>query len=168
MATARSAISTGFDMLEQVAETWLINNRVNLQLLRELPPEGFAATLSTRGARGVGAQLVHVLDVRRWKLEAADKALAAGLPSPKRDDGEDRDLLIDAFEQSGEAIATLIRSCDPATGKVKGFKRGIVAFVGYLIAHESHHRGHALLTLKQCKIRRPESLKMGLWGWNKL
>jgi len=155
-------------MLEQLAESWLINNRVNLQLLREIPPEGLTATLSTRGGRGVGAQLVHLLDVRRWKLEAADKALAADLPAPKRDDGEDRDLLIDAFERSGEAIATLIRSCDPDTGEVKGFKRGIVAFVGYLIAHESHHRGHAMLTLKQAKIRRSDALKMGLWNWSKI
>jgi uncharacterized damage-inducible protein DinB len=53
-------------------------------------------------------------------------------------------------------------------GRVKGFRRGIVALVGYFIAHDAHHRGHAVLTLKECGIRRPETLKYGLWDWNRI
>jgi uncharacterized damage-inducible protein DinB len=35
-----------------------------------------------------------------------------------------------------------------------------------LIAHEGHHRGHAMLTLKQCGIKLPDVLKWGLWEWS--
>ena len=35
-----------------------------------------------------------------------------------------------------------------AGGKIKGFKPHAVAFLGYLISHESHHRGQAGWALK--------------------
>ncbi|MFQ5843424.1 MAG: DinB family protein [Planctomycetota bacterium] len=155
-------------MTDALIETWLINNRVNLLLLGELSPEALRCTLSTRGGRTVGQQWAHVYEVRRSKVEAADKALAGDLPRVTRTQGHDPRLLTDAFERSGEAVAELIRRSAAAGGRVKGFRRGIVALVGYFIAHDAHHRGHILLTLKQCQVRRSDRLRMGLWEWNKI
>ena len=153
-------------MTEELAEALLINNRVNLLLLKELTPDALRCTLSTRGGRTVGQQLVHVYEVRRSKLEAADKALAKELPAVTREQGHDKRLLQQAFERSGDAVAELVRQC--TDGRVKGFKRGIAALVGYFIAHDAHHRGHILLTLKQAKVKRPEILRFGPWEWNKI
>jgi uncharacterized damage-inducible protein DinB len=155
-------------MTEDLVEAWLINNRVNLLLLNELTPEALRATLSTRGGRTVGQQLVHVYEVRRSKLEAAKKTLAEDLPAVTRDQGHDKRLLIRAFERSGSAVAELIRRSVAAGGQVKGFKRGIVALIGYLIAHDAHHRGHILLTLKQAKVKRSDHLRFGPWDWNRI
>jgi uncharacterized damage-inducible protein DinB len=155
-------------MYEALAETWLINNRVTLRMLGELGTEALECTVSTRGGRTVGQQLVHVYEVRRRKLEQADRTLAADLPPVAREQGNDKALLVDAFKRSGDAVAKLIRRSAAVGGSVKGFRRGIVALVGYFIAHDAHHRGHILLTMKLCGVRRSPELQMGLWGWNQI
>jgi uncharacterized damage-inducible protein DinB len=155
-------------MVESLVESWLINNRVDLLLIDTLSDEGLRATLSERGGRSVGQQLVHVLDVRRRKIEKADAALAKKLPKVTRADGHDRKKLHAGFERSADAVVTIIRRSAAQGGKVKGFKRGIVAYVSYLMAHDAHHRGHALLTVKQSKIKRPDELIYGLWAWNNI
>ena len=51
-------------------------------------------------------------------------------------------------------------------GKVKSFKKGLIPMIAYFIAHEAHHRGHAMLTMKQSGVKIPEILKWGLWDWD--
>ena len=55
-----------------------------------------------------------------------------------------------------------------ADGKVRGFSRGVVPLLAYLIAHDAHHRGNILLTLKQCGHPVPQNVRYGIWKWDKL
>ena len=57
--------------------------------------------------------------------------------------------LIQALNGSAVAVERLIRRACSHGGQVGGFKRDIVVLLGYLTAHESHHRGSILLTAKQ-------------------
>ena len=153
-------------MSEPLAEAWLISHRATLLLLANLDADSLATTLSTRGGRTVGQQFVHVNDVRLSRLEAAGKARVKGLPRPKREQGHDQAVLIHALTASANAIADLIR--ESADGTVKGFRRGIAALTGYLIAHEAHHRGNAFVTLKQNGVRLPDPVRWGIWDWDRL
>jgi uncharacterized damage-inducible protein DinB len=153
-------------MKEQLIEAWRINNNMNLLFIDNINDEGMKKTLSTRGGRTVYLQLVHVHNVRMSWLEIIAKDIFNKYESLDKKLPYNKKLLRKSFEDSGKAIEEFIdRSWDQG-GKVRIFKKGLIPFTAYLIAHEGHHRGHAMLTLKQCGIKLPDVLKWGLWEWS--
>jgi uncharacterized damage-inducible protein DinB len=156
-------------MLEQLVESWQINHRVTLKLLSALNDDALQATLSTRGGRDVARQLAHVHESRMRLAELTSKTNRdAKLPHFAKGESPAKKQLRDAFEVSSRGVETSIREGWANGGKLPGFKRGVIPFVGYLIAHESHHRGSILLTLKQTGHKLSDELRWGLWDWNKL
>ncbi len=156
-------------MVEQLVETWQINHRVTLKLLDALSDEALKATLSTRGGRDIARQLAHVHEVRAGFAETTSKTNRdAKLPHFAKGESPSKKQLRAALEASAKGIETTIREAAANGGKVTGFKRGLLPMIGYLIAHESHHRGSIILTLKQSGHKIPDELKWGLWDWNKL
>lgn len=153
---------------QQLCDTWLINHRVNLKLIDELTEESLAYTLSKRGGGTIGHQLAHLYNIRFWKLERFAKSLVADLATIKAEDLKTKSLLINSHNDSAERVLQLINSSLAASGQVKGFKRGLIPLVGYFLAHDAHHRGNILLTLKQAGFTLSDALKYGIWEWNTL
>ena len=81
------------------------------------------------------------------------------------DAGTDRKALGRALSASSKAVQELLRKSLAAGGKVKGFKPHAAAFVGYLISHESHHRGQIGWSLKFSGHALDKKTAYGLWEW---
>ena len=155
-------------MLSQILETWHINNRVNLMLLDGITDEGMVCSLSTRGGRDVARQFAHMHNVRLSWLEVSAKDLTKGVKKLDSKTTYSRADLKKHFATSVDAIAKWLERCVEAGGTLKGYKRGVVPALGYLLAHEGHHRGSILLTLKQCGHKVSTEVQYGIWDWNKI
>jgi uncharacterized damage-inducible protein DinB len=151
-------------MEDPLVETWQIHNRINLYLLDAIADESLVATLNGKG-KSVRDQFAHVHNVRLMWLKSAGPELLEGLEKlePKLD--HDKAKLKASLEASGQAIGTLLGKAVASGGKVKGFKPHVTAFLGYLISHESHHRGQVGWTLKHSGHPLDQKTAFGLWEW---
>lgn len=145
-------------------DTWQINNRINLYLLEAIPEENLRDTLTSKG-RSAGEQFAHIHNVRLMWLKAALPDLLNGQEKIEKENAHDKKLLRDSLTASGKAIETLLQHAVENGGKVKGFKPHVMAFVGYLAAHDAHHRSQAIIALKQSGHKLDQKTLYGIWEW---
>lgn len=145
-------------------ETWAIHDRINLYLLDAVDPLSLSSHSASKG-RSVGEQFAHIHNVRLMWLKASAPDLLKGLTKVENEQATDKKLLRKSLVDSGVAIGTLLTKSLDADGKVKGFKPHAAAFLGYLISHESHHRGQIALTLKQSGKPLDKKIGYGMWEW---
>ncbi|GGI56967.1 DinB family protein [Winogradskyella haliclonae] len=150
-------------MHKEIIETWQIHNRINSYLLDTIENENYLNDLSTAKGRNVRNQFMHMHNVRlMWIKEALPELL------PNLEKLEDDNLSIEKLKiniiASGIAIEKLLKF-GLENNRIKGFKPHPTAFLGYLISHESHHRGQIVLILKECGHSISKKAGFGLWQW---
>ncbi|MCB0658633.1 MAG: DinB family protein [Saprospiraceae bacterium] len=150
-------------MQEEAIETWHIHNRINLYLLASLEEDHLNDMSASRG-RTVGEQFAHIHNVRLMWLKVSMPERLESLDKFEKGQALNIDVLSAALEKSGNAVADLLAR-GLAEGRVKGFKPHPSAFLGYLISHESHHRGQILLSLKQSGHPVDKKIQFGIWEW---
>ncbi len=151
------------ELIDQLVDTWTIHNRINLYLLDAIDPAALSGVSASKG-RSVAAQFAHIHNVRLMWLKSAQPALLDGLEKVETKPQPDKDQLRSALEASGMTMATVIRD-GLTSGRIKGFKPHPTAFLGYLIAHESYHRGEIGIVLTQCGHPLDDKTSYGLWEW---
>jgi uncharacterized damage-inducible protein DinB len=148
-----------------LVDAWCMGHEANLYLLDNLP----AAWLSDRyGARtrDVRAQFQHMHDVRVYWMEQAAPDLGQGAGRLGKDATPTKAQLKKALKASSKVVeAFLERAAE--TGKVPQWNGPPETFLGYLIAHEAHHRGLIMVSLRACDRKPSKELVYGQWDWGK-
>jgi len=148
--------------MNPLTETWEIHNRINLYLLDSIDEANLIDISASKG-RTVGEQFAHIHNVRLMWLKVSEPAALATLVKIEKE-RINKERLKAALIESGEAIAQLFEKAG-VDGKVKGFKPHAAGFLGYLISHESHHRGQIMLALKQSGHPVDKKIQFGIWEW---
>ncbi len=126
------------------------------------------STLSKRGGRDVAAQFAHMHNNRVWQLEKRAKDLAKGLVIFPTKTSPSKAALKKALKSSTNAIGRFMQDIVDGKPKRRGFKKGLPTTFAYFVAHESHHRGSILLTLKECGHKLDNAASYGIWDWDRI
>ncbi|HTF31728.1 MAG TPA: DinB family protein [Flavitalea sp.] len=148
--------------MKEIIETWEINNRINLYLLESVKDEHLSSVAASKG-RTVGEQFAHIHNVRLMWLKAAMPDLLNNVEKIENNAINKR-FIAEQLSKSSKVISQLFEK-SLAEGKLKGFKPHPAAFLGYIISHESHHRGQIVLSLKQSNHPVDKKILFGLWEW---
>jgi uncharacterized damage-inducible protein DinB len=165
MAAAKAA-STDGPWDERAKDSLLrafdIHSRINIYLLQNLDPAAWRATTPGGKGRDIAALAAHMHSVHGMWLKAAG---VAKLPAPLDKSTVTIEEAIAGLTETAEALRSLIAASLDTGVRVKNFKPDTTAFVGYLIAHDSHHRGQIAMLARQVGFPLDKKVNFGLWEW---
>ena len=163
-APAQASKPPAMDYRKSLLETFSINEKANQILLSSIAADAWHAAPPSGKGRSIADIAAHIHNVRLMWLAAADKS--AKLPAKLDPEKASREQVQGSLKASADAIHGLLqKALEDAAGKVPNFKPDVVAFVGYLIAHDSHHRGQISMLARQVGHPLPPKVGFGLWEW---
>jgi len=138
------------------------NNRINQYLIENLPVEAWNAKPADGKGRTIAAMVTHMHNVRvMWlkagKFEEIPKQLDRSSVTPAQ--------AIRGLDKSQEALSEVISRAIASDGKIKNFRPDVAGFIGYLIAHDAHHRGQIAMLARQLGHPLPQKAMFGMWEW---
>ena len=163
------------DLRNTILDAWTTNHRVTVFLVEHLPVELWEATVPGVPRRSVRMLAGHIHNARCMWLKTLGKE--HGITVPRNVDRfkvKPEDLTA-ALECSSTGILSLLKfGCDqggsiPATPSYvwRNLPLDVGHVLGYLIAHEAHHRGQIVMLARQLGQRLPPEVTAGIWQWSK-
>jgi len=138
------------------------NNRINLYLIENLPPEAWNAKPPDGKGRTVAAIVAHMHNVRVMWLKAAK---SEEIPEPLDRSSVTPAQAVRGLDESREALGKVISRAIASDGRIKNFRPDVAGFIGYLIAHDAHHRGQIAMLARQLGHPLPQKAMFGMWEW---
>jgi uncharacterized damage-inducible protein DinB len=140
------------------------NNRINHYLIDNLPPAAWRAKPPDGKGRTIAAIVAHMHNVRVMWLKATK---AEEIPGQL-----DRATVTPAqamrgLESSRHALCVIISRAMAGDGRIRGFRPDVAGFLGYLIAHDAHHRGQITMLARQLGHPLPQKAIFGMWEWGR-
>jgi uncharacterized damage-inducible protein DinB len=151
-----------FSLPQALLHAFDTNDRINQYMLENLPADAWCAAPPAAKGRTVAAIVAHMHNVRVMWLKAAK---AADIPDQLERDKVASAQAAKGLEQSRAALAKVIEAALEGDGRVKGFRPDVAGFVGYLIAHDAHHRGQICMLARQMGHPLPQKVMFGMWEW---
>lgn len=138
------------------------NNRINQYLIDNLSPAVWNAKPGGKG-RTIAAIVAHMHNVRVMWLKATNaEEIPAQLDRTTVTPGQ----AVRALERSRHKLSLVLSQALAGDGHVKGFRPDVAGFLGYLIAHDAHHRGQITMLARQLGHPLPQRAMFGMWEWN--
>jgi uncharacterized damage-inducible protein DinB len=138
------------------------NNRINQYLIDNLPPEAWKMKSADGKGRTIAAIVAHMHNVRVMWLKAAK---AKEIPDQLDRATVTPSQALRGLESSCHALSVVIIHALETDGRVRSFRPDVAGFLGYLIAHDAHHRGQITMLARQLGYPLPQKAMFGMWEW---
>jgi uncharacterized damage-inducible protein DinB len=158
---------------EDAARLFAASERMNQLLLEHLVPEAWSAS-PPGNVRTIAAIFTHMHNVRcKWiRLTAPYLKVPAQLHRTQSTRQEVRH----GMAESGTLCSVMLSEALDNSGRIESFRRDGWApawparldMLCYMLAHEAHHRGQALMVAHQLGFPLPRRIWDGIWNWQPL
>jgi uncharacterized damage-inducible protein DinB len=151
-------------LAREVLATWKRHQQILLYLLQRVPEKHLGAVPAGSTGRDVAREFAHMNRNRIGWLHFHATGARPELPTSSKGERPKKKELAAALKDSGKRIEELLAKALRKEARVRLFGKSPVRWMGYLVAHESHHRGQILLALKQSGVVFDDKVMQGLWG----
>lgn len=160
MTTTKVVKESALSPAQATLRAFAIHNRINSYLIDAIDNSIWDAQRPSGKGRTIAALFAHMHSVRLMWLKAAKQELPESL-----DKAATRAATKSALNKSAEAIAALVLPTLESDAHIPNFKPDAWAFIGYLVSHESHHRGQVTLLAREHGTPVDQKVNFGLWEW---
>jgi uncharacterized damage-inducible protein DinB len=171
---AHTELRVQTDFAQAAVKIFAVNERMNQMLIEHLDPAVWRAK-TPGNVRTIAAIFTHVHNVRtKWvRLTAPHLKVPRQLDRARCTPRQASAGLAESAARCEEMLAEALGKND---GRIQKFLRDGWArpwpvgpeMLGYMVAHEAHHRGQVCMLAHQLGFKLPGAVTSEMWNWERL